>query len=96
MPLRFECPHCAARLSAVKEQFHTVVQCPECDGEFMVPAPQDIKLPTDEIKFVCPTCRRKLSATPEQFGTQMPCPYTDCDTTLAVPGLETKWTSIPL
>ena len=94
MPLRFECPQCAARLSATHEMYHTVVPCPDCGGEFMVPAPQDIKLPTDEVKFVCPHCRRKLSATPEQFGTEMPCPYTDCQVILKVP--DSGWRRIDL
>lgn len=85
MPLRFECPHCSARLSAGKELFHTILECPDCSGEFMVPAPEDIKLPSDEIKFICPQCRRKLSATPEQAGTEMPCPFTDCEAILHVP-----------
>ncbi len=55
----------------------------------MVPAPEDIKLPTHDLKFFCPRCRRKLSATPEQFGTQRPCPYTDCGELLQVP--EPDW-----
>ena len=60
----------------------------------MIPAPQDIKLPSDEIKFVCPKCRRKLSATPEQFGTEMPCPYIDCEEILQVP--EAGWRRIDI
>jgi DNA-directed RNA polymerase subunit RPC12/RpoP len=95
MPLRFECPHCESRLSAGKEFFHTVSQCPDCGKEFMVPAPQDIKLPTDEVKFVCPGCRRKLSAKPEQFGTEMPCPFTDCEEILMVPDAGYKRIDIP-
>jgi DNA-directed RNA polymerase subunit RPC12/RpoP len=90
MPLRFECPHCSSRLSAGKELYHTVFDCPDCHEKFMVPAPQDIKLPTDSIKFVCPHCRRKLSATPEQFGTEMPCPFVNCALPIQVPSQEWK------
>lgn len=89
MPLRFECPYCSSRLSAGKELFRVVMDCPDCGKEFMVPAPEDIKLPTHDLKFVCPACRRKLSATPDQFGTEMPCPYTDCGQLLQVP--EPEW-----
>lgn len=94
MPLRFECPHCSLRLSAGRDMYHVVTDCPECSKEFMIPAPEDIKLPTDEIKFVCPTCKRKLSATPEQFGTEMPCPFTDCQIVLQVP--DGGFTPIPV
>lgn len=94
MPLRFECPKCEARLSAGSELFHKVVACPDCGADFMVPAPQDIKLPSENIKFFCPHCRRKLSATPDQFGTSMPCPYTDCGKMLDVP--EASWKRIDL
>lgn len=89
MPLRFECPNCSARLSAGKELFHAILDCPECGKEFMVPAPEDIKLPGEELKFVCPHCRRKLSARPEQFGTEMPCPFSNCGKLLRVP--EPDW-----
>lgn len=89
MPLRFECPHCSARLSAGKELFHSILDCPACGQEFMVPAPEDIKLPTTELKFVCPHCRRKLSASPDQFGKEMPCPFTSCGKVLRVP--EPEW-----
>jgi DNA-directed RNA polymerase subunit RPC12/RpoP len=92
MPLRFECPHCSSRLSAESQLFHAVIDCPDCGKEFIVPAPQDIKLPTDEIKFICPGCRRKLSATPEQWGTDMPCPYTDCEEIIHIP--ESGWKKI--
>jgi len=85
MPLRFECPHCSARLSSGRDLYHSVAECPECGQDFMVPAPEDIKLPTENLKFICPRCRRKLSARPEQFDTEMPCPYTDCDEILKVP-----------
>lgn len=94
MPLRFECPHCSSRLSASKELFHTVMNCPDCSEEFMVPAPEDIKLPSEETKFVCPSCHRKLSATPEQCGTEMPCPFSDCDEILHVP--EGEWRRVDL
>lgn len=51
----------------------------------MVPAPEDIKVATDEVKFVCLRCRRKLSATPDLFGTEMTCPFKDCDEILEIP-----------
>jgi len=92
MPLRFECPHCSSRLSAGKDLFHTALDCPNCGKEFLVPAPQDIKLPSDKLKFICPHCRRKLSATPEQFGTEMPCPFTNCGKPIRVP--EPEWRNI--
>jgi DNA-directed RNA polymerase subunit RPC12/RpoP len=92
MPLRFECPHCSSRLSAGRELFHTILDCPDCGKEFMVPTPEDIKLPTHTLKFICPHCRRKLSATPEQFGTEMPCPFVNCGKPVQVP--EPDWKSI--
>jgi DNA-directed RNA polymerase subunit RPC12/RpoP len=92
MPLRFECPHCSSRLSAGRELFHTILDCPDCGKEFMVPTPEDIKLPTHTLKFICPHCRRKLSATPEQFGTEMPCPFVNCGKPIQVP--EPDWKSI--
>lgn len=61
------------------------MDCPDCEKEFMVPAPEDIKLPSDEIKFVCPHCRRKLSATHDLFGTEMTCPFPDCAEILQIP-----------
>lgn len=95
MPLRFECPHCSARLSAGRDLFHSILGCPECNGEFMVPAPEDIKLPSDQLKFICPHCRRKLSATREQFGTEMPCPFDDCREILKVPDGGWKRIDVP-
>ncbi len=56
----------------------------------MVPAPEDIKLSTDEVKFICPHCRRKLSATPDLFGTEMTCPFRDCAEILVIPDLHGK------
>ncbi len=56
----------------------------------MVPAPEDIKWPTEEVKFVCPHCRRKLSATPDLFGTEMSCPFRDCNEILVIPDLRGK------
>lgn len=66
------------------------MDCPDCGKKFMVPAPQDIKLPSDTLKFVCPHCRRKLSATPDQFGTEMPCPFTHCGKPIQVPRPESQ------
>ena len=66
------------------------MDCPDCGEKFMVPAPQDIKLPSDTLKFVCPHCRRKLSATPDQFGTEMPCPFINCGQPVQVPQPEWK------
>jgi len=90
MLLRFVCPHCSCRLSARSNQFHSVAECPDCGGQFMVPAPDDIKLPSETLKFVCPACRRKLSATADQFGTSMPCPFEDCGELIHVPDPERK------
>ena len=59
--------------------------CPDCEKEFMVPAPQDIKRPSTILKFVCPHCRRKLSATPDQFGIEMPCPFSNCGKPIQIP-----------
>ena len=87
MSLRFERPHCSARLSAKADLFHTVMDCPKCGGEVMVPAPEDIKKATDEVKFVCMHCRRKLSATPDLFGTEMACLFRDCGEILVIPDL---------
>jgi len=75
--------------------FHTVTECPECTNQFMVPTPDDIKLPTERVKFVCPHCRRKLSATPEQFGTRMPCPSSECDGVIDIPDPAWKVIKLP-
>lgn len=87
MSLRFERPHCSARLSAKADLFHTVMDCPKSGGEFMVPSPEDIKKATEEVKFVFMHCRRKLSATPDLFGTEMACPFRDCGEILVIPDL---------
>jgi hypothetical protein len=65
----------------------------ECPPLFF-PTPDNIKLPTDEVKFVCPSCKRKLSATPDQFGMEMSCPFTDCEEMLHVP--DGGFTPIPV
>lgn len=39
MPLRFECPHCSARLSATPDLFGTEMTCPfrDCGEILMIP-----------------------------------------------------------
>ena len=75
--------------------YHVVTNCPDCGSEFIVPAPEDIKLPSEVVKFVCPECKRKLSATPEQMGTAIPCPFSDCGAVLHVPDPQFKRIDIP-
>ncbi len=94
MPLKFECPHCEARLSAEPELYRMEIDCPECAQAFVVPKPEDIDQPdADAIKFLCPACNRKLSASSKQFGTEMPCPFTDCQRVVIVPRPE--WKALP-
>ncbi len=94
MSLKFECPHCDARLSAEPELYHTEIDCPTCAHTFVVPTPEDLGHPAEEkIKFLCPGCGRKLSATEAQFGTEMPCPFTDCEKPVIVPRPE--WKPVP-
>lgn len=65
--------------------YHQTLPCPDCDEPFMVPTPQDIRLPSQYVKFICPHCRSKLSATPEQFGSEMNCPKEECGELIHVP-----------
>lgn len=93
MVLKFECPHCEARLSAGPDLFRSQTHCPECHNLFVVPNPEDLSGPDEMIKFLCPFCNRKLSAVPVQYGREMPCPFTDCQKPLMVPHPE--WKPVP-
>lgn len=96
MSLKFACPHCKARLSAEPELYLQQVDCPECSQALIVPKPEDIGAPPENIttvKFLCPHCSRRLSALPPQFGTEMPCPFADCAKPVLVPRPE--WKPIP-
>ncbi len=39
MKHKFECPHCAQRISATPDLFGTIRSCPACEKNFTVPAP---------------------------------------------------------
>lgn len=97
MSLKFDCPHCHARLSAEPEHYGKKVDCPECSMALMVPRPQDIGAALqdhhDTVKFLCPHCNRRLSAVSHQFGKEMPCPHADCQKPVLIPRPE--WKPIP-
>ncbi|MDF1815220.1 MAG: hypothetical protein P1V20_23675 [Verrucomicrobiales bacterium] len=96
MSLKFACPHCKARLSAEPELYSQQTDCPECSRPLIVPRPEDIGAPPENltvVKFLCPHCSRRLSALPPQFGTEMPCPHGDCAKPVLVPRPE--WKPIP-
>ena len=98
MTLKFECPHCQARLSAENGLFGNQIDCPECSQALIVPTPEELGVveePVDPstLKFLCPHCDRRLSAVSHQFGKEMPCPHDDCQKPVLVPCPE--WKPIP-
>ncbi|MDF1755601.1 MAG: hypothetical protein P1U89_22620 [Verrucomicrobiales bacterium] len=96
MSLKFSCPNCQARLSATPDLYHKQIDCPECSRALIVPKPEEIGAPPENltvVKFLCPHCSQRLSALPPQFGQEMPCPHADCQKPVMVPRPE--WKPIP-
>lgn len=41
MPIRFRCAYCNQLMAIARRKAGTVVRCPKCHGEIVVPAPED-------------------------------------------------------
>lgn len=42
MPIRFRCAYCNQLMAIARRKAGTVVRCPKCHGEIVVPAPEDM------------------------------------------------------
>ena len=47
MPIRFRCAYCSQLMAIAKRKAGTVVKCPKCTGEIIVPVPED-EAPSEE------------------------------------------------
>ena len=43
MPIRFRCAYCSQLMAIARRKAGTVVRCPKCAGEIIVPAPEEMQ-----------------------------------------------------
>jgi|GEM_PF-6408612 len=60
MKHKFECPHCAQRISATPDLFGATRSCPACSQKFVVPAPEGYV--AEEVRPEHPAGTRKEAA----------------------------------
>ncbi len=50
MPIRFRCAYCNQLMAISRRKAGTVVRCPKCAGEIVVPAPDGVPEAADDVR----------------------------------------------